>query len=136
MNNKTNDILLINVENLSFTVPIKIDNSRFLVNTFHKEHDGSLYGILIITSSQEKELMFNFFRDVAFKDTDERANKAIEIIKNYIRSTLKIDDNKKDGVNVGGSMDLTLSMGMEIEKTDGKGNVIEKKHVDISKKIN
>lgn len=136
MNNNENEfgIMIINVENLSFTVPIKIDNTRYLTNVFHKDYDGKLYGILIITPSlEDKKLLFNFFRDVELSKDDERADKAIEIIKNYISKTLKVDGLD---LSVGGSLDLTLNMGMDIEKTDGKGNVVEKKHIEVSKKLN
>ena len=143
MNEQQSNVMLINVDPLAFTVPTQIDKTRFMVNVLHKDDEGGMFGILIINTNPVLE--FTFYRNDKYTHVDEKINKAMNMMKEYIRQTLKINGEKVKSVDTGYmfGQELSINMGMDIVKNgpDGKPMVDEngeiiKKHIEVNKKLN
>lgn len=139
---KEQGVMLINVDPLAFTVPIQIDNERFMVNVFHKEHGEDLYGIIIIKAIPTLE--FTVLRNDKFLEPNPTVENALNVIKQYVKQTIKINGEAlKFDNSIQGSIPIEINIGMDIQNNgpDGKpildefGKVV-KKHVEINKKLN
>ena len=137
------NIMVINVDPLAFTVPTKIDETRFMVNVFHKDYEADVYGILIINTYPS--LNFVFFKNDMYGEADEKITHAMNMMKQYIVQTLKINGDSVNSIHGAyqfGS-DMELQMGLDIQKNgpDGKPELDNDgkpiiKHVDIKQKLN
>ena len=140
MNDK---VMVINVDPLAFTVPTQIDPLRFMVNVFHKDYPTEMYGILIINT--DPSLEFTFFRNDKYTQVEEKITNAMNMMKEYIKQTLKINGEpiKVVDSNYNFGSELSIQMGMDIQKNgpDGKPEVDENgkpiiKHVEVNQKLN
>jgi len=143
MNEQQTNIMVINVDPLAFTVPMQIDATRFMVNVFHKDNTDEMYGILIINTNPS--LDFVFFRNDKYNEVDEKITGAMNMMKEYIVKTLKINGEAVKSVQGAYEFgtEMELHMGLDIQKNgpDGKPELDENgkpivKHVEIKQKLN
>ena len=122
MNEQQTNIMVINVDPLAFTVPMQIDATRFMVNVFHKDNTEEMYGILIINTNPS--LDFVFFRNDKYNEVDEKITGAMNMMKEYIVKTLKINGEAVKSVQgtYQFGTEMELHMGLDIQKNgpDGK----------------
>lgn len=118
--------MIIRVKKLFFTMPIMVDQSRFMVNIFNSDLNNVLYGMIVIET--KPKLSFSYFRDVKYED-DDLLKKEIETIKLYSAKKLKemgLDINVESVF--GAEMGLKATINYEVKKYDEFGNeIVEEK---------